>query len=313
MSTAVHCSHVARPRHPVAASVRGTGSAGPRRRHVTAVGPEGVAWGGSGGEAWGGPPRIVSCMSTFSWRPIQQLNADWAACSRTDASRRALERLAEVEPVIAALRTHDLGELVAVVAGTGPGRAGDRLRPEEAGAVVSAMLRSEEAHPLVARAIVQAILPGLVGVARRLSWGSGGEWPDAGAFFSDLVTTAWEVVVEWSGQTRPYAAPDLLSAARCRLRRQLLRYRGRADRPTRARDHDAAADRGVVHSDRSDLEELAYAIDAQWGRGDGGDDGAVLYAHRVLGYSLAELSRLTGHSRRYLGERRDRAAEALIA
>lgn len=265
------------------------------------------------GEPGGGAPPIVASMHTFSSRPIHQLNADWAACSRSSASRQALLGLAAAEPVIAALGTHDLGELVTVVAGSGPGRAGAQLKPEEAGAVVSAMLRSQRVHPLVTRAIVQTIIPGLVGVARRLSWGAGGEWRDGGAFFSDLVTTAWEVVIEWSGQSRPYAAPDLLSAVRCRLRRQLLRYRGRADRPGSDPGRDDARDRAGVHSERSDLEELARAIDAHWGRDVDGEDAAVLYAHRVLGYSLAELARLTGHSRRNLGERRDRATEAVIA
>lgn len=253
-------------------------------------------------------------MDTFSWRPIHRLNADWAAQGRSDASRRALERLAEAEPSVAALGVHDLGELVAATSGRGAGRGGEpRLRPDAAAAVVSAMLRSQGVHPLVPRAIVQALVPGLVGVARRLSWGAGGEWHDGGAFFSDVVTTAWEVVVEWSGQSRPYAVGDVLSAVRCRVRRQLLRHRARADHPAASPPPEDAAGRDLARSDRTDLEELAHAIDERWGRDVDVTDAAVLYAHRVLGYSLAELSQLTGRSRRYLSERRDRASGALIA
>ena len=75
------------------------------------------------------------------------------------------------------------------------------------------------------RAILQALLPGLVTVARRLSWGSGGDWVDGRSFFSDLLTTTWEVISDWSGQDRPYALLDILSATRCRMRRQILSRR----------------------------------------------------------------------------------------
>ena len=56
-------------------------------------------------------------------------------------------------------------------------------------------------------------------------WGSGGDWDGGGAFFADPVTTAWEVIVDWAGDDRDYAVLDLLSAIRCRLRRQLLHQR----------------------------------------------------------------------------------------
>ena len=61
------------------------------------------------------------------------------------------------------------------------------------------------------------------------------------------------------------------------------------------------------------LDELARALDEVTGRSLDACDASVLYAHRVLGYTLTELSQLTGRSRRYLGDRRDRAVQALIA
>ena len=114
-----------------------------------------------------------------------------------------------------------------------PKDAADRAR---AARVIQAMLRSQGVHPLVPRAVLQAILPGLVSVARRLSWGAGGDWNGGGAFFVDLLTTAWEVVVEWAGDDRDYAVLDLLSAIRCRLRRQRLSQRaGHETRRARSR------------------------------------------------------------------------------
>lgn len=255
-------------------------------------------------------------MDTFTWRPIAQLNAEWAVVARSPGSRAALAGLAGADPAIASLGVGDLGELVDLLPDGArrarrPARA-RRLDGRSSAAVVAAMLRHQDVHPLVPRAIVQALLPGLVGVARRLSWGSGGEWRDGGAFLADAVTTAWEVVVEWTGHDRPYAVLDLLSAVRCRMRRQLLRHRACAEWPLRdGRSGEDAEEAGGGAS--TDLDELAHAIDEEWGRGLDPEDAAILYAHRVLGYTIAELAELTGRSRRYLSDRRDRAAGALIA
>jgi DNA-directed RNA polymerase specialized sigma24 family protein len=43
------------------------------------------------------------------------------------------------------------------------------------------------------------------------------------------------------------------------------------------------------------------------------DEAQVLYAHAVLGYSIAELAGLTGRDRRGLYTRRDRARRRLCA
>jgi hypothetical protein len=247
-------------------------------------------------------------MGTIALRPIDQLDRDWAAQRRSSASRTALRRLADAEPAIAEVGAVDLGDLVAALRGDRDRRAFDRGR---APALLQAMLRSQHVHPLVPRAILQAILPGLVSIARRLSWGSGGEWDDGGAFFVDALTTAWEVIVEWSGEDRDYAVLDILSAVRCRLRRQLLRHRARIERTIPSADPDVAI--ATPRVGQSDLDELARAIDDVTGHGLDAADAAVLYAHRVLGYTMTELAKLTGRSRRHLGDRRERAVQALTA
>lgn len=251
-------------------------------------------------------------MPNVALRPIDQLARQWDADCRSAASVDALERLAAAEPVIAALRARDLGDVVALVRGRVPVAHGAGPSPgPSAPAVIQAMLRSQHVHPMVARAILQAVLPGLVGVSRRLAWGAGGEWADGGAFFVDLLTTTWETIVEWSGEDRPYAVLDLLSAVRCRMRRQLLRHRTVVEHQAPAPDEGTA--RAACGTASTDLDELARAIDQAVTGGMDRADASVLYAHRVLGYSLTELSSLTGRSRRSLSERRDRAAQALIA
>jgi AcrR family transcriptional regulator len=126
------------------------------------------------------------------------------------------------------------------------------------------------------------------------------------------LTTAWEVIVEWAGEDRPYAVLDLLSAVRCRLRRRLLGHRARGTRLVPVPDPDVLSP-AAPGPGASGADELARAIDQLEGRGLDSADAAVLYAHRVLGYTLTELSALTGKSRRHLGDRRDRAVRALTA
>ena len=172
------------------------------------------------------------------------------------------------------------------------------------------MLREANVDPLVVRCLMQALLPGLLTIATRLRWGQGGDWDDGGEFFSETLSTTWIVLFEWSGQDRPYAVLDLLSAIRCRMRRQLFR----------ARDHQqlqvhlsaGIAEPGAVRSE-TDLEVLARTLIDLRRDGMRAEDVEVLYAHHVLGFSIAELALITGRDRRSLYARRDRGQRRLCA
>ncbi len=243
-------------------------------------------------------------MRDNSLRPIDQMTAEWRVKSRSPESREALARLAAAEPAVASLGVADLGELVEHLRGCET--EADRRR---AACVIQAMLRSQAVHPLVARAVLQAIVPGLVAVARRLRWGSGGDWDGAGSFMADAVATAWEVIVEWSGHDRDYAVLDLLSAIRCRLRRQTVRQRAGRERTALGLDLDLLPATRSVGSTGPD--ELVRAIE-QMGADLDPLDAALLYANRVLGLTVTELARMTGRSRRSVAGRRDRAVEELL-
>src|SRR5271165_77280 len=279
------------------------GPSGPEPRPVPRPPRERAAGGRDGGRA----PAQDHGMRRVALRPIDQMTADWVSTSRSRPSRQALTLLAEAEPEVAALGVDDLGGLVDARRVAGP--AGDR---ERAARVFRAMLRSQGVHPLVARATLQALLPGLVTVARRLSWGSGGDWDDGGAFFSDLIATTWEVIVSWSGQDRPYAVLDLLSAVRCRLRRQLVAQRSARTKVSLGLDPDEVDSVGTPGGVTA-LDDLARAIEDLAGRGLDRADAAVLYGHRVLGLSMAELARISGQTRRHLDGRRQRAEQELCA
>jgi hypothetical protein len=246
-------------------------------------------------------------MPRFGPGPIDQLRAEWEVTSRTAASRAALDRLAAAEEDLAELGFLDLGQLITFLRD-----ARTQQQRERAARIVRSMLRSQHAHPLLGRAILQALIPGLVTVARRLSWGSGGDWDDGGAFFADVIATAWEVIVAWSGQDRPYAVLDILSAVRCRLRRQVVSQRLARTKVTLGlQDHDRLA--GKQSNGTTSLDDLARLLDDLTGRGLDPADAAVMYGHRVLGLSMAELARLSGHTRRHLDSRRHRAERELCA
>lgn len=251
-------------------------------------------------------------MTIDALRPLDRLARDWEARRRSQASRDALRALAHAEPDVALVGAADLGDLVeALIGSSRASRPTQRALPdrERAGALFRAALRSGNVHPLVSRALLQALVPGLVGVARRLTWGKGGEWESQGAFFVDAITTAWEVVEGWAGQDRTYAVLDVLSAVRCRLRRRIRRHHDLLLAERLASDDERLSESAAPGV--SDAEELARAIDRERRALDAGD-ATVLYAHRVLGYSLSEIAACSGHSRRFLAARRDRAVSALI-
>jgi hypothetical protein len=245
---------------------------------------------------------------------IEQMTAEWHSIGR---SRVAVGALRDV-----ARRDQGLSLLVLGPVSSPPScptpcdlvdhmrRASGRVQREEAARLVRVLLREADADPFICRMLVQVLLPGLVVVAGKLRWGHGGEWRDSEEFFAELLSTTWLVLREWSGADRPYAALDLLSAIRCRLRRQLFRSKERGERAEPLRPD--AADLGTARAE-TDLEELARLLIAVHHDGMRLDEVQVLYAHHVLGYSMAELAAHTGRDRRSLYARRDRGQRRLCA
>jgi hypothetical protein len=246
--------------------------------------------------------------------PIAQLTAEWRSLGRSPAAIDALHRVASTDPALNRLvhgseteapRCRTPRELVEHMR-----RAKGRLRREEAAALVQVLLREASTDPLVPRILVQVTLPGLINVAGKLQWGRGGDWLDGDDFFTDLISTTWTIIEEWSGQDRPYAVLDLLSAVRCRLRRQLLKAKEqRHSRQPLSRQ--LVATLGVPRE--TDLEELSRLLIDLRHQGARLDELQVLYAHHVLGYSISELAVVTGRDRRALYARRDRGQRRLCA
>ena len=245
---------------------------------------------------------------------IDQMGVEWRSVGRSRSAVRALEAVARRDPCLSDLVFGTAGapapcptpcDLVDHMRG-----ARGRTEREEAARLVRVLLREAATDPFLCRMLVQVLLPGLIAVAGKLRWGKGGDWQDGEEFFGELLSTAWLLLGEWAGQDRPYAVLDLLSAIRCRLRRQLFRAKHLDGRSVTLEPEDGAE---RSSPSETDLEELARILIELRRGGMRADEVQVLYAHHVLGYSIAELAALTGRDRRALYARRDRGQRRLCA
>jgi len=231
---------------------------------------------------------------------IRRLRSEWLAIGTTPQSRAACHRLARCEPVVADLEVDNLAELVAALS-----LSSGRLPRNEAAEVVTAMLRSADVHALVPRAIIEALLA----LPRRFDLAEG-PWCDLDAFHADAVSALWELTTRWSGTHRPYAAGDLLSGVRTRLR--TLQSSERRHR-SRQSGSPGALDTLPASIGPTGEELLAGALAEATGHGLNGADAAVLYATRVLGMSLSEVAQLAGLPAGHLRRRRRIAIDRLVA
>lgn len=146
---------------------------------------------------------------------LRQLRDDWRWHGRTDESRRACHKLRRRHPDLALEGLDDLYGVVSALDKGGGRSVLERAR------IVQTLLE-EAADEAIRRALLQTLLPGVVSVCRQLRFGQGivDEPHESVAAAVSLLS---ELIVDWAGQSRPYAAPDLLSALRGRLRRWLLK------------------------------------------------------------------------------------------
>ena len=235
---------------------------------------------------------------------IRQLRTQWQALGTAPHSRTACQRLAACEPVVAHLEVNDLAELVDLLS-----LSSHRLSRNEAAAVIAAMLRSAGLDVLIPRAIIQALIPGVVALFRRID-SADGPWCDLDQFFVDAISSLWEQIITWSGTTRPYAAGDLLSGVRTRLR--TLPASERRHRSRRV-DSPDALDLIPAPVGRSGEELLAAELIEATGHGLTPADASLLYSTAILGMSVAEVADHTGESVTLLRRLRRNLIDGLVA
>jgi hypothetical protein len=176
------------------------------------------------------------------------------------------------------------------------------LDPIARARVVAALLTRAN-DDLVRRCLLQTLLPGIVSVARQLQFGAGVA-DSARTFLAEALSEAVELLVDWAGEHRGYAAPDLLNALRCRLRRRMLAEKRRRGELV---GDSARLDTHTFDGRDELLRKLVDAIDA------GVTDVDLLYARSVLGHSTAELAAALGVSNGVLHRRLVLAARPYVA
>ena len=205
---------------------------------------------------------------------LSQLTHDWRRQARGPASRCSTAILAERHRDLHIDGVEDLGEMVELL----EPRSG---RPVLWRAAVVAALLEEANDPIIRRALLQTLLPGVVSVCRKLRFGEG-VIDDPREFFAHGVGLLDELLRDWAGQHRPYAAPDLLSALRGRLRRWMLKEK-------QARAYCASNEN--VDVEAPDASPLLTRLTALAG-GPHERLARLTYARVFEGRSLTELARL---------------------
>src|ERR1035437_7504198 len=235
---------------------------------------------------------------------IRRLRSEWQAIGTTPQSSTACHRLAECEPVVADLGVGNLAELVAALS-----LSSGRLSRNEAAEVITAMLRSADVDALAPRAIIEALIPGILALPRSLDLADG-PWCDFDQFFVDAISCLWEQIITWSGTTHPYAAGDLLSGVRTRLR--TLQASERRHRCRRV-DSPGALDLIPASIGRTGEELLAAKLIDAAGHRLTPADATLLYSTAVLGMSVAEVADHTGESVVRLRRRRRNVIAGMVA
>jgi hypothetical protein len=175
---------------------------------------------------------------TIAYDLLTRLRRDWALEGRGAAARLATERLRRAHPDLPLAGVADLYEVVERL------EPGGGLSVLERARVVEALLE-EATDPCLRRALLQTLLPGVVSVARQLRFGQG-IIDDPGETVATALGLLAELLVDWAGERRPYAAPDLLSALRGRLRRWLLKEKAARAEVRPVREEAADEDSGLL-------------------------------------------------------------------
>ncbi len=220
-------------------------------------------------------------------RLCSRLDAEWRRVGASPAGRAAVRRWAEEEPALAGA-TSALGVLARCQ------RHGDG---QEA---LAAVLRLADTDEFARQTVIQALLPGLVALARRAHYMVGpglAGWASEDELEQEIVTIAYERTRALAGTTQAWPANTLLAQTtiRLRVRHQTGRRRDWWHLPLDdVNESDVPPGR-----DRSAAEELAQVVidalrDGTLAEGPAG----MFYTCRVLGYPGNRVRREPGCSAR---------------
>jgi hypothetical protein len=164
---------------------------------------------------------------------LNQMRYEWLYVGHSPPSRTAMTTLAERHPELDLGILCDLYDVVMLLEARGGRNVLERAQ------IVRALLE-EARDPAIHRALLQTLIPGIVSVCRQLRFGSG-IVEDPSETVGVALGLASELLKDWAGQSRQYAAPDILSALRGRLRRWLLKEKAARRAISNFDQHDEPA------------------------------------------------------------------------
>jgi DNA-directed RNA polymerase specialized sigma24 family protein len=229
---------------------------------------------------------------------FRALDAEWRRVGTGRAAAARLEEWARREPVLGGFVLPS--ELVA--------RCHSRDDQCFANAVLRALLRLGASDGLAARTVLQAVLPGLVGVARRARAAS----PCSRACRDqEVVATAWEQITALSASPPAWPAMAIVGATWSRLRTQLGRERRWRDGTEPMGDREEPP---AVLAGPSSGEVLLGVLAESVRRGAINRDASQVIARtRVLGSSPEDVARASGRTVAAVYKLRQRAELSLVS
>jgi hypothetical protein len=144
-----------------------------------------------------------------------ELREAWPQLGRRPKARTSARRFSEVHPELDLDNIQDLCDLLDLL-------SSKSLRSQTERTEILSRMLEDARDPQIHQALLVTLIPGLHAKNHRLGEGRylpGTEQMDL------LIESASRVIHDWAGQTRAYAGMDVLNAARCRARREILRER----------------------------------------------------------------------------------------
>lgn len=233
---------------------------------------------------------------------FRRLERDWESEGASRPARAALARWARSEPSL-----RELESPLEVVR-----RCHERVDAAVSRTLVEAVLAQAKDDPWAVRTVVQALLPGLAGVARRargLRQGSVLVWESLEELDQHVVALAYERVSALAGRAQPWAAQTIIDGTWQRLRNY-----ARSERRQGRSQAEFTQGQLRLEPSVSAAEELAEVLSDAVERGvvDPGP-ARVVYSFRVDGNPPDAVAPFVGHSARTLWRWLRRAEDALIA
>lgn len=251
--------------------------------------------------------------------PFVALRREWRQKCSTSEAERCYSALAASEPTIAACEAGTLAALVASLDRRDANSRADGWR------LLATLIRRLETSELVGLGVLVALIPAMLRIAEDLYWGEGGPWSGRIEFLGDVLSHTWDVLSSLAGSTPEFPVQTIRRRVLGRLRRQRNHAIAGRQReiptlfcePEDAEERSGASAEVYRHALLADnnpvpvLDRLAVALCSV--------DPAVLdrsgvqvvYARRVLGYGVRELSLLLGRPENVV-EYQAARAEALL-